>query len=106
MYAVVETGGKQYTVKKDTVLKVEKLDKEIGETFSFERVLLLNDGENSHFGKPYLSGASVSATVVDEARDKKIIVLKFKRRKQYLKRQGHRQAYTKIKILDIVPKAV
>ncbi len=101
MYAVIVTGGKQYKVAKDDVLKVEKLVADEGETITFDDVLLIADGENIKIGTPILTGSKVEATVVAHGRHKKIHVLKFKRRKHYLKRQGHRQDYTQIKITGI-----
>ena len=101
MYAVIVTGGKQYKVAKDDVLKVEKLVADEGEKITFGDVLLIADGDNVRIGTPTLAGSKVVATVVTHGRHRKIHVLKFKRRKQYLKRQGHRQDYTQIKITSI-----
>lgn len=101
MYAVIVTGGKQYKVAKDDVLKVEKLVADEGENITFDDVLLIADGDNVRIGTPTLAGSKVVATVVNHGRHRKIHILKFKRRKQYLKRQGHRQDFTQIKITSI-----
>jgi len=101
MYAVVKTGGKQYKVRKDDILKIEKLDGVSGDKVELNEVLMVADGENLNMGKPLIQGAKVAAEIVGHGRGKKIRVLKFKRRKQYLKRQGHRQDFTQIKITDI-----
>ena len=102
MYAVIETGGKQYRVKQGDVLFVEKLEANEGDTINIDKVLLLsNEGELST-GKPYLEGAKVEATVLEQGKAKKIIVYKYKAKKNYRKKQGHRQPYTKLKIGKIV----
>jgi large subunit ribosomal protein L21 len=101
MYAVIKTGGKQYKAALGGTLKVESLDGEVGQAIKFDQVVLLVDGEKIHVGKPLVAGASVSAEVVAQDRHKKIKILKFKRRKQHMKRQGHRQNYTEILIKDI-----
>ncbi len=101
MYAVIQTGGKQYRVVEGDTLKVEKLAADTGATVELDRVLMVADGENVKVGKPYLEGGKVTATVEAHGRGKKVKILKFRRRKQYLKRQGHRQWYTAIKITGI-----
>jgi large subunit ribosomal protein L21 len=101
MYAVIKTGGKQYRVEKDDVIRVEKLEAEIGDQVQFESVLMLNDGENVTVGTPIIDGCSVIAAVTDQARAKKIEIVKFRRRKHHQKRTGHRQYYTEIKILNM-----
>lgn len=101
MYAVIVTGGKQYKVAPNDLLKVEKLDVAEGETIDFDQVLMFGDDTTVKIGKPYVAGGKVSATVVAHGRHKKITVLKFRRRKQYLKRQGHRQDFTQLKIVGI-----
>jgi large subunit ribosomal protein L21 len=101
MYAVIQTGGKQYRVAEGDTLKVEKLAADTGATVELDRVLMVADGENVKVGKPYLEGGKVTATVEAHGRAKKVKILKFRRRKQYLKRQGHRQWYTAIKITGI-----
>jgi large subunit ribosomal protein L21 len=101
MYAVIKTGGKQYKVEKNEVLKIEKLDVSTGDHIDFNDVLMVSDGSNLTVGKPFVAGSKVSAEVLGHGRGKKIMVLKFRRRKQYLKRQGHRQDFTQVKITDI-----
>ncbi|RMG85571.1 MAG: 50S ribosomal protein L21 [Candidatus Dadabacteria bacterium] len=98
MYAVIRTGGKQYLVGQGDFLKVEKLPGDVGEQVVFEDVLLLNDGSELKIGKPVVEGARVRGTIVEQGRDKKIIVFKMKRRKGYRRKQGHRQYYTGVKV--------
>ena len=98
MYAVIKTGGRQYKVEPGQVVRVNKLEAQVGETVSLAEVLLVKDGETLKAGTPLLSGATVSATVVEQDRAKKIIVFKKKRRHGYQKKQGHRQDYTALKI--------
>ena len=100
MYAIIATGGKQYKVSEGDVIKVEKLGVAEGEKYTFDQVLMINDGEVK-VGTPTVSGASVEASVVEEGRDKKIIVYKYKRKLGYHKKNGHRQPYTKVKIEKI-----
>ena len=100
MYAVIETGGKQYKVEQDDVLFIEKLDVEAGETVTFDKVLAVGGGELK-IGAPYVDGATVSATVEKNGKSQKIIVYKYKPKKHYHKKQGHRQPYTKVKITAI-----
>lgn len=101
MYAVIVTGGKQYKVAPNDILKIEKLDVAEGDNIDFDKVLMVGDDKQVNIGKPYVAGGKVSATVVAHGRHKKIVVLKFRRRKQYLKRQGHRQDFTQVKINGI-----
>ena len=101
MYAVVKTGGKQYRVRSGQMLRVEKLDGAVGDTVSLDEVLLVGGGESIKVGQPILAGASVSAQIMEQGRAKKIIVFKKRRRKGYHKKQGHRQAYTQLRIGDI-----
>ena len=101
MHAVILTGGKQHKVTEGEVLKVEKLNNEVGETVSIDKVLLIADGENVKIGEPYLQGATIDVEVVSHGRHKKIEIIKFKRRKHHMKHQGHRQYYTEIKINKI-----
>lgn len=98
MYAVIETGGKQYRVQEGDVVRIEKIDAEVGTTTVFDKVLLISDGENLRVGAPYVEGATVEATVEDHDKAKKIIVYKYKAKKNYRKKQGHRQPYTEVKI--------
>ena len=102
MYAIIETGGKQYRVSKGDVLKVEKLNVEDGSECEFDRVLLVNNDSEVITGSPYVENAKVVGEVIETKKDKKIIVFKFKRRKNYKRKKGHRQIYTKLKIKDIV----
>ncbi|NLF45078.1 MAG: 50S ribosomal protein L21 [Syntrophomonadaceae bacterium] len=102
MYAIMKTGGKQYKVGEGNIIKVEKLPAEVGEKITFEEIIFLTDGEgNVKIGDPHISGAKVIAEVLEQGRDKKIVVYKYKRRKNYHKKQGHRQPFTKIKIEKI-----
>jgi len=100
MYAVIQTGGKQYRVEPGQKLRVERLPGNPGETVSFDQVLLVG-GDSPKIGRPILSGASVSAEIVAHDRARKIIVFKLRRRKNYRRKQGHRQPYTELKITDI-----
>lgn len=97
MYAVIAACGKQYKVSEGDVIKVEKLGVAVGETVTFDKVLLISDGETV-VGNPTVAGASVTASVVAEGKDKKIIVYKYKRKTGYHKKNGHRQLFTKVKI--------
>ena len=101
MYAVIETGGKQYRVKEGDVLRIEKLDLEVGDTAVFDKVLLLVNGEDVKVGSPLVDGSKVEAEVTAQDKHKKIIVYKYKAKKNYRKKQGHRQPYTEIKIKSI-----
>jgi large subunit ribosomal protein L21 len=102
MYAVIRTGGKQYTVRKDDVLKVELLEVKKGDTVTLNEVLLVGaEGGQAKIGAPHVAGASVKAEVVDQIRDDKVIVFKKKRRQNYRRKNGHRQSLTVLKITDI-----
>jgi large subunit ribosomal protein L21 len=101
MYAVVATGGKQYKVQEGDVLHVEKLDGDVGAEVSFDRILMYSDGESVSLGQPVLEGAVVSGHIVEQGKEKKIIVFKYKRRKRYRRKQGHRQMFTAVKIDSI-----
>lgn len=101
MYAVIETGGKQYRVSEGETLKIEKLDAEAGEKIVFDQVLLVADGDNVKIGAPLVSGIKVNAEVVKEGRSKKVHILKFRRRKHHMKQAGHRQSFTEVKITNI-----
>lgn len=102
MYAVVETGGKQYRVSPGEVLKVEKLPVEVGEKFVLDQVLLIKDDNDSiKVGTPIIENARVTVAVVEQGRSKKVIVYKYKKRKNERKKQGHRQAFTRIKVETI-----
>ena len=102
MYAVIATGGKQYRVEKDGTLRVELLDAAPGSTVTFDEVLLIADGANIKVGAPLLKGSTVTATVERHGQGDKVPVVKFRRRKHYLRMKNHRQKYTLVKITDIV----
>ena len=102
MYAVIQTGGKQYRVKSGEQVKVELLAAEVGATVSFDRVLMLGEGEGVKVGAPFLTGAAVKATVVAQGRGEKIRIFKLRRRKHFAKTQGHRQGFTEVRIDEIV----
>ncbi len=101
MYAVVATGGKQYKVKEGDLLRVEKLDGEIGAEVNFDKVLMFSDGENVKIGQPDVDGVVVKGRIMAQGKQKKIIVFKYKRRKRYRRKQGHRQQYTAVMIDSI-----
>lgn len=101
MYAVIEAGGKQYRVEEGQTLKLEKIESATGESVEFDKVLLVSDGTSTQVGKPYLNGGKVTAEVVTQGRHKKINIIKFRRRKHHMKRAGHRQWYTEVKITGI-----
>lgn len=101
MYAVIQSGGKQYRVEQGQTLKLEKLPTEQGATIHFDQVLMVGEGENVTVGTPYLNEATVSAEVVAHGRAKKVTIIKFRRRKHSMKHQGHRQAFTQVLIKDI-----
>jgi len=101
MYAVVVTGGKQYRVEQGSKVRVEKLSGEAGSTVTLDQVLMVGDGSDIKVGTPTVDGASVTAEIVGQGRGKKVDIIKFRRRKHHMKRQGHRQAYTELKITGI-----
>jgi ribosomal protein L21 len=102
MFAVIETGGKQYKVKPGQRLKVETLPGEAGDSIAFDKVLLIASGDdNVSVGAPYLEGKTVSAKIVEHGRHKKIKIIKFRRRKHHMKRMGHRQNYTEV-VIDAI----
>lgn len=100
MYAVLVTGGKQYRVAQGETLRIEKLDAEVGSEITFDTVLMLGDADGIKIGEA-VKGATVTAKVVDQARADKVRIIKFRRRKHHMKRQGHRQYYTQIEITGI-----
>jgi large subunit ribosomal protein L21 len=100
MYAVIKTGGKQYRVERGSTLRVEKLETKDGKV-TFDEVLLVADGDKIQIGAPKVAGAKVSGEVLGEELGPKLIVFKFRRRKAYRKKTGHRQQYTAVKITDI-----
>lgn len=98
MYAVVATGGKQYKVREGQILRVEKIPGDIGSSVTFDKVLMTSDGEVVNIGQPVLENAEVNGHIIEQGKAKKIIVFKYKRRKRYRRKQGHRQQYTAVKI--------
>jgi large subunit ribosomal protein L21 len=101
MYAVIVTGGKQYRVRKGDTLRVERLAADEGAKVEFDKVLMVGEGEGVSVGTPYVKGGKVSAKVKAHGRQRKIKVVKFKRRKNYLRQKGHRQDYTEVEITAI-----
>ena len=101
MYAVFKTGGKQYRASTGDVIKVEKIEAEKGATIELDQVLMVGEGEDVKVGTPFLEGGKVTATVLDQGRGDKITVIKFKRRKNYRRKMGHRQYFTQIEITSI-----
>ena len=104
MYAIIETGGKQYRVQQGDVICVEKLGAAVGETVCFDHVLVLGEGEGIQVGTPYV-GTAVEGKVVEEGKGKKVIIFKYKAKKDYRKKQGHRQPYTMVEITGLGVKA-
>lgn len=102
MYAIIQSGGKQYRVQAGQRLKLEKLAAEPGATIKFDKILMVSKEGESKIGVPFVSGYAVQAEVVAHGRADKINIIKFKRRKHHMKRQGHRQWYTEVKITDIL----
>ena len=105
-FAIIQTGGKQYKVSKGSVVSVEKIKKgkgdyAKGDKISFDKVLLVDDGKDTTIGTPYIKGASVAAEIVEIGRARKILVVKYKQKSRYLRRNGHRQPFFKVKILSI-----
>jgi len=102
VYAVVETGGKQYKVSAGEIVEVDKLSLEVGEKIELDRVLLVADGEEVRVGQPTVEGAKVLATVTDHVKGPKIIVFKYRPRQRYRRKKGHRQNYTRLTVDEIV----
>lgn len=102
MYAIVKSGGRQYRAEEGHSFSVEKLPYEVGEQFELEDVLLVANGDSFSIGQPTVKGATVKATVVEQYRGKKVFVWKYKPKKRYRRRYGHRQSYTRIRIDEIV----
>lgn len=101
MYAIIETGGKQYKVAEGDIIRVEKLDVEDGAAYEFDKVMVLGGEGEVTVGAPYVEGAKVSATVMGQGKDKKVIVYKYKSKKGFHKKKGHRQPFTQLKIEGI-----
>ncbi|MBP6866139.1 MAG: 50S ribosomal protein L21 [Candidatus Pacebacteria bacterium] len=102
-FAVIQTGGKQYKVEKDSVISIEKLTGTYakGDKVSFDKVLLVDDGTNTTIGVPYITGAKVDAEITEIGRARKVLVMKYKQKSRYLRRNGHRQPFFKVKITSI-----
>ena len=98
MYAIIETGGKQYKVSEGDVIRVEKLNVEAGSEYSFDKVLVLAKDGAVNVGAPYVEGAAVSASVIGDGKEKKVVIYKYKSKKGFHKKKGHRQPFTKLKI--------
>ena len=101
MYAVIETGGKQHKVTEGEILRVEKIDAEVGTEITFDKVMMVKKDDTVMIGKPYVDNASVTAEIVEQGKHKKIIVFKYKRKKNYQRKKGHRQQYTTLHIKAI-----
>ncbi|MGQ9630918.1 MAG: 50S ribosomal protein L21 [bacterium] len=101
MYAIIESGGKQYKVQEGEYVQVEKIEGEEGREIRFDRVLMIADGERVEIGTPTLKNASVEAEIVRQGKDKKIVVFKYKPKKNYRRKRGHRQPFTKVRIKKI-----
>lgn len=100
MFAVIVSGGKQHKVKEGEILKLEKIEKGVGDSVEFDKVLMIG-GDKVEIGAPYLDGKKVTAEVLEQGRHKKVKIIKFKRRKHHMKKQGHRQYFTAVKITKI-----
>ena len=103
-FAIIETGGKQYKVSASKILEIEKLNAKVGETIKFKNVLLLNDNKNTEVGSPNIDGATVEAMLLDNVKDRTILVFHKRRRKNSRKKNGHRQQHSKIQITKILAK--
>ena len=103
-FAIIETGGKQYKVSTSKILEIEKLDAKKGETIKFKNVLLLNDSKHTEIGNPSVEGATVEAKLLDNVKDRTILVFHKRRRKNSRKKNGHRQQHSKIQITKILAK--
>ena len=101
MYAIIETGGKQYKVAEGDVITVEKLGVEAGQEFTFDKVLVLAKDGDVKVGAPYVDGAAVTASVIGDGKEKKVIIYKYKSKKGFHKKRGHRQPFTKLQIKSI-----
>ena len=103
-FAIIETGGKQYKVSASKILEIEKLNAKIGDTVKFKNVLLLNDDKNTEIGNPSISGATVEAKLLDNVKDRTVLIFHKRRRKHSRKKNGHRQRHSKIQITKILSK--
>ncbi len=103
-FAIIETGGKQYKVSASKILEIEKLNAKVGETIKFKNVLLLNDNKNVEIGNPSIEGATVEAKLLDDVKDRTILIFHKRRRKHSRKKNGHRQRHSKIQITKILAK--
>ena len=103
-FAIIETGGKQYKVSANKILEIEKLNAKIGETIKFKNVLLLNDSKDTEIGSPSIEGATVEAKLLDNVKDRTVLVFHKRRRKHSRKKNGHRQRHSKIQITKILAK--
>lgn len=101
MYAVIQTGGKQYRVEEGATLKIEKLELGTGDSVEFDKVLMVQSGDAVKVGQPYVEGGKVTATVLSQGRHKKVKIIKFRRRKHHMKQMGHRQYFTEIQVTGI-----
>jgi len=101
MFAVFESGGKQHRVHEGDLVKLEKLDLADGETVAFEQVMMIGEGDDVAIGAPYVDGGKITAEVVGQGRHDKITIIKFRRRKNYHRKQGHRQHYTEVRVTGI-----
>lgn len=101
MYAVIQTGGKQYRVEEGTYLKIEKLELGKGDSVEFDKVLMVESDGNVKLGQPFIEGGKVTATVLSQGRHDKVRIIKFRRRKHHMKHAGHRQYYTEVQITGI-----
>ena len=104
MYAVIASGGKQHRVNAGEIFQVEKLDQAVGSKVEFDKVLMIVDGEKVQIGTPYLKGVKLEGEVVEQGRGEKIEIIKFRRRKHHMKRAGHRQDFTAVKLGKIIAK--
>ena len=103
-FAIIETGGKQYKVTASKILEIEKLNAKVGETIKFDNVLLLNDDKNTEVGSPKVNGATVEAKLLDNVKDRTVLIFHKRRRKHSRKKNGHRQRHSKIQITKILAK--
>ncbi len=101
MYAIIEAGGRQHKAQADTIVKMDRLDAKVGDIVEFDKVVALFDGDSASIGAPYVAGAKVTGRVVQQGKDRKIIVFKYRPKKHYKKTRGHRQHFTQVQITEI-----